>query len=378
MKKYIVKLSQQQRLQLEELLSSGQAAARKLTHARVLLKADQGEHGPGWSDEQICEAIEVSIPTIERMRRRLVEQGIDKALNRCPQPERPEKRKIDGEQEAHLIAVCCGPAPEGYERWTVRLLADRFVQLGYVDQVSHKTVWLTLKNNKLKPWLKEQWCIPPKANAEFVYHMEDVLDVYTRPYDARFPQICLDEGSKQLLAETREPLPTKPGEPARFDSEYEREGVCNLFLVCEPLTGKRFLQVRQQRTKVDWAFFVRELIEVHYPEAEKIVLVLDNLNTHTPSSFYEVFEPAEAWRLSQKLEVHYTPKHGSWLNMAEIELSVLARQCLNRRLPSIQEVQQQVDAWQQNRNQQQVTINWRFTAADARIKLKRLYPSIEA
>ncbi len=306
MKKYIVKLNQQQRQQLEGLITKGQAAARQLTHACVLLKADKGEQGPSWSDEQIREAIEVSIPTIERIRRRFAQEGFDKALNRRPQPERPEKRKIDGECEAHLIAVCCGSAPEGYERWTVRLLADKVVQLGYVDQVSYKTIWVTLKNNQLKPWLKEQWCIPPKANAEFVYHMEDVLNVYTRPYDARFPQICLDEASKQLLAETRDPLPMKPGKPEHPDSEYEREGVCNLFLASEPLTGKRLLQVTERRTKVDWARFVRELIEVHYPEAEKIVLVLDNLNTHTPSSFSEVFEPAEAWRLSQKLEVHST------------------------------------------------------------------------
>lgn len=174
MKKDIVKLDQAQRQQLEELISRGQAAARTLMHARVLLKTDQGEQGPGWSDEQVREAIEVSLPPIERMRRRFVEHGFDEALNRRPQPERPEKRKIDGEQEAHLIAVCCGPAPEGYERWTVRLLADRYVQLGYVDQVSDKTVWVTLKNNKLKPWRKEQGCIPPKAHAECVYHMEDV------------------------------------------------------------------------------------------------------------------------------------------------------------------------------------------------------------
>lgn len=378
MKKYIVKLSQEQRQQLEGLISRGQAAARKLIHARVLLKTDQGEHGPGWSDERIAEALEVSLPTIERIRRRFVEQGFDDALNRRRQPERPEKRKICGEQEAHLIALCCGEPPEGHERWTVRMLADKLVQLGYVDQVSHKTVWVTLKSNKLKPWLKEHWCIPPKANDEFVYHMEDVLEVYTRPYDARFPQICLDEGSKQLLAETREPLPMKPGEPKREDYEYEREGTCSLFLACEPLSGKRFLQVRERRTKADWADFVRELIEVHYPQAEKIVLVLDNLNTHTPASFYEVFAPAEAWRLSQKLEVHYTPKHGSWLNMAEIELSVLARQCLNRRLATLEEVSQEVAAWQRERNQAQTIINWRFTAADARIKLKRLYPSIEA
>lgn len=377
MKKYIVKLSQEQRQQLEELISRGRAAARKVMHARVLLKTDQGEHGPGWSDERIAQALEVGLATIERIRRRFAQEGFDDALNRRPQPERPQKRKITGEEETHLIALCCGEPPEGHECWTVRLLADRFVQLGYVDQVSHKTVWATLKSNKLKPWLKEHWCIPPKANDEFVYHMEDVLEVYTRPYDARFPQVCLDEGSKQLLAETRDPLPVKPGEPKREDYEYEREGTCSLFLACEPLSGKRFVQVRERRTKADWADFVRELIEVHYPQAEKIVLVLDNLNTHTPASFYEVFAPAEAWQLSRKLEVHYTPKHGSWLNMAEIELSVLARQCLNRRLATLQEVAQEVQAWQQERKQAQATINWRFTAADARIKFKRLYPIIE-
>lgn len=377
MKKDSVTLSQEQREQLEELISRGQAAARQLMHARVLLKADQGENGPGWSDERIAEAFDVSLPTIERMRKRCVEQGLEDALKRRPQPERPEKRKINGHLEAHLIALCCGKPPEGRERWTVRLLADRFLQLGDVDHVSDKTVWVTLKSNELTPWLKEQWCIPPKANDEFVYHMEDVLDVYTRPYDARFPQVCLDEGSKQLLAQTREPLPMKPGEPKREDAEYKREGTCSLFLACEPLSGKRVVQVRERRTKADWAAFVRELIEVNYPQAEKIVLVLDNLNTHTPASFYEVFPPAEAWRLSQKLEVHYTPKHGSWLNMAEIELSVLARQCLNRRLATLEEVAQEVQAWQEERNQAQATINWRFTAKDARIKLKRLYPSID-
>jgi hypothetical protein len=223
--------------------------------------------------------------------------------------------------------------------------------------------------------LKKRWCIPPAANAEFVYHMEDVLAVYQRPYDARFPLVCMDEGCKQLLADTRKPLPMQPGQPECSDYEYEREGVCSLFLACEALAGKRFLRVSPRRTKVDWAHFVKELIDVHYPQAEKIVLVMDNLNTHTPSSFYEAFAPEEAWRLTQKLEIHYTPAHGSWLNMAEIELSVLARQCLAERMKSIEVVQQQVQAWQQQRDQAQATINWRFTTADARIKLKRLYPS---
>ena len=207
--------------------------------------------------------------------------------------------------------------------------------------------------------------------------MEDVLAVYKRPYDPRWPQVCLDEASKQLLKDKRERLPMRPGDPEYYDSEYEREGVCNIFVASEPLAGQRYVQVREQRTKKDWAEFVRELMDVHYPHAEKMVLVMDNLNTHSPASFYEAFEPAEAWRLSQKLEIHYTPTHGSWLNMAEIELSVLARQCLAERMPSMQVVQEQVRAWQQQRNHAQATINWRFTAEDARIKLKRLYPSLK-
>jgi len=208
--------------------------------------------------------------------------------------------------------------------------------------------------------------------------MEDVLEVYTRPYDERRPQVCMDEGSKQLVTDLREALPMQPGHPKRIDYEYDPNGYCNVFVACEPLTGTRFLQVRERRTARDWAHFVRELIDVHYPKADKIVLVMDNLNTHSPASFYEAFEPAEAWRLSQKLEIHYTPLHGSWLNMAEIEPSVLARQCLAGRIPNFERAQQQVAAWQQARNQQRATIQWRFTTQDARIKLKRLYPPHEA
>ena len=208
--------------------------------------------------------------------------------------------------------------------------------------------------------------------------MEDVLEVYTRPYDERRPQVCMDEGSKQLVTDLREALPMQPGHPERIDYEYDPNGYCNLCVACEPLAGKRFLQVRERRTTRDWALFVRDLIDVQYPKADKIVLVMDNLNTHSPASFYEVFEPAEAWRLSQKLEIHYTPLHGSWLNMAEIELSVLGRQALSGRLATMQQVQARVAAWQQRRNQQQAAIQWRFTTQDARIKLKRLYPSNEA
>jgi DDE superfamily endonuclease len=229
----------------------------------------------------------------------------------------------------------------------------------------------------LKPWLQEQWCLPPEANPDFVYHMEDVLDVSVRPYDPRRPQVCLDETSRQLLGEVHDPLPVAPGQPARQDYEYVREGVCNLFLVCEPLRGWRHVTVSDRRTRIDWAHCIQELVDVHYPEAEKIILVQDNLNTHTPASLYEAFGPAEAKRLADKLELHYTPKHGSWLDMAEIELSVLSRQCLDRRLADRPTLEREVAAWEARRNAAGSRIDWRFTTADARIKLKHLYPVLQ-
>ena len=208
--------------------------------------------------------------------------------------------------------------------------------------------------------------------------MEDVLEVYTRPYDPRRPQVCLDETSRQLLGEVTPPLPAAPGRPAREDYEYVRQGVCNLFLVCEPLRGWRHVTVGDRRTRTDFAACIKALVDVHYPEAEQLVLVLDNLNTHTPASLYAAFPPAEAKRLTDKLEIHYTPKHGSWLNMAEIELSVLAAQCLDRRLPDRATLEHEVAAWEAARNAATKTVDWRFTAADARIKLKHLYPPFDA
>ena len=205
--------------------------------------------------------------------------------------------------------------------------------------------------------------------------MEDVLDVYTQPYDPRFPQVCLDETSRQLLADVTPPLPMAPGVPAKEDYEYERRGVVNLFMVCEPLRGWREVIVSDRRTRIDWAQCIKALVDVHYPDAERIVLVQDNLNTHTPASLYEAFPPAEAKRLADKLELHYTPKHGSWLNMAEIELGVLASQCLDRRLPDRETLEQEVAAWVTERNAAIRTIDWRFTTDDARIKLDHLYPA---
>jgi len=220
------------------------------------------------------------------------------------------------------------------------------------------------------------WCLPAQADGEFVYHMEDVLEVYQRPFDPLQPMVCMDESSKQLVAEIAEPLPLEAGQPRRYDYEYSRNGVNNLFMFFEPLAGQRFVTVTEQRTKIDWANAVRDLVDRHYPAAARITLVLDNLNTHSLGSLYEAFEPAEAKRIADRLEIHHTPKHGSWLNMAELELGILARQCLDRRIPDSPTLKQCLGLWQAKRNQARVPVDWRFTTADARIKLKRLYPSI--
>lgn len=206
--------------------------------------------------------------------------------------------------------------------------------------------------------------------------MEDVLDVYKRPYDPQFPQVCFDETNRQLIAETRQTIRARPGQPKRKDYEYRRNGVVNLFMMFEPLRARRHVKVTDQRTRKDFAECIRELVDVQYPEVEKIVLVLDNLNTHSAGSLYEAFEPAEARRLADKLEIHYTPKHGSWLNMAEIEIGVLSRQCLSGYIPTKEQMTTGVVAWEQRRNRADATVDWQFTTADARVKLKTLYPVI--
>lgn len=232
------------------------------------------------------------------------------------------------------------------------------------------------EKNELKPWQKKNWCIPPEENAAFVCAMEDILEVYQRPYDPTCPLVCLDEGAKQILSEVREPQPMKPGEPARQDNEYKREGTCSLFMLFEPLAGQRQVLVRERRTAKDYAQVIRHLCNEMYPSAAKIVLVQDNLNVHGPHSLYAAFPPAEARRLTERIEWHYTPKHGSWLNMAEIELSALGTQCLAERMGSREHLASQVSAWQAARNKEHVKADWRFTLEQARNKLKKLYPTI--
>ena len=219
--------------------------------------------------------------------------------------------------------------------------------------------------------------IPPDADAEFVAHMEDVLSIYERPYDLKQPVVCMDERPVQLVKETRVPIPMKRGKPRRYDYEYERAGTACAFLFTETLRGWRKARVRKRRTAVDWAQEMRDLLEKDYPNAEKVILVCDNLNTHKPSAFYKVFPPEEAHRLACRLEIHFTPKHGSWLNIAECELAALSKQCLKDRVPSLRELKKQVVRWSAERNKRQRGVDWRFTTKQARNKLKRLYPQIQ-
>ncbi len=229
----------------------------------------------------------------------------------------------------------------------------------------------------MKPHLRKCWCIPPKHDAEFVACMEDILEVYHLPYRRDIPLVCMDEQPVQLIGEVKVPLPMEPGKPKRYDYNYERNGTAVNFIFTEPLGKWRKINIREQKTGVDWAHELKELLDVDYPDAEKVIIVCDNLNTHKIASFYEAFDPAEARRLVKRLELHYTPKHGSWLNIAEIELSILSKQCLGRRFTNIETLKKEVGSWVKLRNQKQKGVNWQFTMKDARIKLKSLYPQFQ-
>jgi len=225
--------------------------------------------------------------------------------------------------------------------------------------------------------LKKQWCIPAQYSGEFVARMEDVLEVYALPYDEELPVVCMDEQPFQLLGEKLQPIALKPGKPRKEDYEYIRNGVCSIFIFTEPLANWRHVHASQRRTKKDWALQIRELLEVHYPKAKRIRLVMDNLNTHAISSLYETFPPEIALRLAMRLEIHFTPKHGSWLNIAEIELNAMTKQCLDRRIPDLDSLRIELEPWEQHRNAAFKSVDWHFTTDFARDKLKWLYPKLQ-
>jgi hypothetical protein len=363
-------------------------SARTIMHANILLKTNDGDLRNKLDNRAIGEIFSISPTTVNQVRKTYATEGLEAALIRKTRIDTPTLSKITGDFEAQVIATALGPAPKGKARWTLRLLAEHCMENKYIVTISHEAIRDMLNTNQVKPHLSKYWCIPKANDASFVAHMEDILGIYKREYNPELPVICMDEKPIQLLGEIRDrinakPLRTdpdtelpKPGEVEKVDSEYVRCGTASIFMFTEPLRGWRHVVALASRTKGDFAHMVRLVSEKHYPHVKKVILVGDNLNTHNITSFYQAFPPQIAYQLAQKFEFRYTPKHGSWLNIAETELSSLAIQCLgNHRVNSINELNEMLSAWENDRIVRQKGVNWRFTAEDARIKLKRLYPT---
>jgi transposase len=364
--RYRVTLTADERLHLEGLTQKGKVSARRLKRAQILLAADQGS-----TDEAIATNVVVGTSTVYRTKQRFVEEGLERALSELPRDGAP--RKFDVEDEAMLCAVACSAPPSGRARWTLQLLADEMVRLTVHDTVSSETVRRRLGEMDLKPWQKKMWCIP-KVDGEFAARMEDVLTLYAEPSDPRRPVVCFDETPRQLIGEARVPTRSEPGKRARYDYEYVRNGTANVFMFVDVNRPWRHAKVTDQRTALDFADCMKDLVDIHFPEATRIRLVLDNLSTHSLGALYERFSPAEARRILDRIEFHYTPKHASWLNMVEIEIGVMVSQCLDRRIPDKSTLLAEVASWECRRNAERARINWMFTVDRARLKLRRAYP----
>jgi transposase len=364
--RYRVELSHAERTELRALLSGGKQAARKLKRAQILLAADAGA-----SDEAIAASVGVGGSTVYRTKRRFVLGNLEAALSEEPRP--GADRKLSGKEEALLVATACSNPPKGRARWTLELLADELVRLTEHGSLSRETVRRRLAENHLKPWRKDMWCIP-QVDGEYVARMEDVLDLYAEPPDSKRPVVCFDESPVQLIGETRQPIPAMPGQLERYDCEYKRNGTANLFILLDVHRSWRRVKVTDSRAAVDFAACMRELCDVHFPKAERIRVVLDNLSTHSAGALYQAFPAAEARRMLRRLEFHYTPKHASWLNMVEIEIGVLRSQCLDRRIATKARLIAEVAAWERHRNASGARIQWMFTTYKARAKMGRAYP----
>jgi hypothetical protein len=300
-----------------------------------------------------------------------VEANLEGALTEEPRP--GVERKLSSKEEALLVATASSKPPPGRARWTLELLADEMVRLTDHEELSSETVRRRLAENHLKPWRKDMWCIP-KVDGEYVARMEDVLDLYAEAPDPQRPVVCFDESPTQLIGEVREPVPAKPGQLERYDCEYRRNGAVNLFVFLDVHRPWRKVKVTENRAAVDFAACMRDLADVHFPKAERIRVVLDNLSTHSAGALYQVFPPYEARRLLRRLEFHYVPKHASWLNMVEIEIGVLRGQCLDRRIASQKQLVSEIAAWEHQRNASGARIKWMFTTEKARTKMRRAYP----
>jgi transposase len=364
--RYRVELSEAERAQLTALLSGGKHAARKIKRAQILLAADAGV-----SDDAIATSVSVGGSTVYRTKRRFVEGNLELALSEETRPGAP--RKLSGKETALLVATACSSPPKGRKRWTLKLLAGTMVSLTEHEGLSYETVRRRLAEDDLKPWRRDMWCIP-HVDGTYVARMEDVLDLYAEAADPKHPVVCFDESPTQLIGEVREPILAEPGQPERYDYEYRRNGTVNLFVFLDAHRPWRNVKVTEHRTARDFAVCMRDLADIHYPNAELIRVVMDNLSTHNPGALYETFPAPEAHRILQRLEFHYTPKHASWLNMVEIEIGVLRGQCLDRRIGEREILIAEIEAWQRQRNTSGDRIKWKFNTQKARDKLAHAYP----
>jgi transposase len=362
-----VTLAATEREALESLVRGGTRAVRRVKRAQILLAA-----AAGVAEAEIATLVRVGTATVYRTKQRFVEQGLERALAEAPR--RGGRRKLTGHEEALLIATACARPPAGRAHWTLALLAAEVVRLTPHSTVSRATIGRRLAANDLKPWQEKMWCVP-QVDAPYVARMEDVLHLYTTLPRPGTAVVCVDETPHQLLGEVRCPLPALPGHPARIDYEYQRHGTANIFVALDAHQPQRFTKVTVRRTSVDFAEWLRDLVDLHYPCTERLLLVLDNLSTHTAAALYEAFPPAEARRLASRLEFHYVPKHASWLNMVEIEIGILSAQCLDRRIPDLLLLTTEVEAWTRARNAARARIRWMFGIEQARLKLGHTYPA---
>jgi transposase len=364
--RYCVTLTTEERHELEGLVRGGKGAVRMIKRAQILLAADAGS-----KDEAIAQNVGVGTATVYRIKQRFVEDGLERALHESARPGAP--RKLGAGDESLLVAVACSKPPDGRARWTLDLLAGEMVRLTPLETLSGDTVGRRLAEMTLKPWQEKMWCIPT-VNPEFVARMEDILDLYAEPPDPLRPVVCFDETPRQLIGEDRVPIRAEPGKPARTDYEYVRNGTANVFMFVDVNRPWRHAKVTDQRTCIDFAACMRDLVDEHYPDAERIRVVLDNLSAHSASALYQAFEPPEARRILSRLEFHFTPKHASWLNMVEIEIGVMVGQCLDRRIPEKATDNRGYAPWGPRRNAEKARIEWMFTVDRARAKLGRVYP----
>ena len=369
---YRVELKSAEREELENLIKGGKISARKTKRAQILLAVDANNISNHTSEKEIAQILSTSTSTIYRTKKKFVELGLKKSLSEKWWPR--GFRKSTAKQDAVLVAMACTNPPEGRSNWTLKLLADKWVELTNLGDISHETVRQRLKENELKPWQHKMWCIP-KYNSEYLARMEDILDLYAESHDADYPVVCFDESPKPLIGETRVPVPAKPGKPRKHDYEYKRNGMVNLFVFIDRHRCWRQVNVTKKKTSINFAKQMRLLVDEYYPEATRIRVVMDNYATHKPGALYEAFSPQEARRILKKLEFHFTPKHASWLNMVEIEIGSLTRQCLNRRIPDMKTIQKEIQTCVAQRNKLKSTIKWMFTVDDARVKMKKAYQS---